>query len=178
MVPVSEDISHLKSAGESESRFLSESELTRHNGRRRKDEEKDERTDGHKPLCFIKSRKWVMTDGQTDGRTDGRTEPRERGSEGARQARALRSYVRLVRTLAGLRRPPGRQPAWKVDCEGPRAGELTRSAHACVSHYVFRPTQLPGGGIYLDKPYSVKPAFAIQRYAIQYSAKPYSVKPT
>ena len=50
------------------------------------DEEKDERTDGHKPLCFIKSRKWVMTDGRTDARTDGRTEP---GSEGARGARRV-----------------------------------------------------------------------------------------
>ena len=84
------------------------------------DEAKDKRTDGRKPLCFIKSRKWVMTDGR--GRSDGPGEPGER---------ALRSSDAPWRAgRAGARAPPG-QPAESVaPPAGGRAasGGMTRTS--------------------------------------------------
>ena len=64
------------------------------------DEAKDKRTDGRKPLCFIKSRKWVMTDGR--GRSDGPGEPGER---------ALRSSDAPWRAGRAGRRHRANQPS-------------------------------------------------------------------
>ena len=47
-------------------------------------------TDGRKPPCFIKSRKWVMTNGRTDERMEARN---QRSAPGASRSR---SYIRTL----------------------------------------------------------------------------------
>ena len=113
------------------------------------DEAKDKRTDGRKPLCFIKSRKWVMTDGR--GRSDGPGEPGERalrssdapwraGRAGGRR-RANQPSRWLLRRAGGRGR---RDDAEGAAAERARAQACPASAFASFVLPSLLPNFLPG----------------------------------